>query len=92
MFQDKMKLFDEYLEKNGTTFIAANHLTLADLSLYFSLTSCDVLPELSFSTYKNVVAYFEKVDQQFKPYDQDGVFANARTSVVGFVQSKLSKN
>lgn len=87
-YQDVLKMLNGYLD--GKSFLVGDQMTLADLSLYFSLTMGELLPELNFTSYENVASLFAKVDALVKPYDHDGLFAGARANFKSFIDNKLA--
>ena len=90
-YDEVMQLFDDYIKSNENGFIAGDQLTVADVSLYFSTTLTELLTELDITKYDNIQAWFLKVEDALKQYNEDGVFDEARANIKMFAQQKLSE-
>lgn len=73
---------------NTTAFIAGgNELSLADISLFFSFTFADVVPEIVVSKYANIVAWLALVEKSVAKWNDDDWMNKARTSLKTHVEN-----
>jgi glutathione S-transferase len=70
VLDEKLKLMDTLLVKDGKKFVAGDELTIADLALVASLDMPVYLIGLDLSKHPNVHAWYERVKQTAEGYEE----------------------
>ena len=84
--KEVLKTFEEFVSQNGSGFLAGGStLTLADISIHFTLCVLDMMPSLNvdikLADYPAVAALNARIEFALKPVNQDGLFDQARETV-----------
>lgn len=86
-YKSILKTLDAYLKQNTNPYLVYDKITLADLSLYFSLTLSEAVDMVTFDPYENVAAFYFKVGKYVKSLDKEGMFAKGRSNVIELVKT-----
>ena len=70
ILDDKLKVWDAQLEKNGTKFVAGEEPTIADLALCVTLDMPVYLLSFDLSKYKNVNEWYLELKADLEGYDE----------------------
>ena len=84
--EEVLAMFDGVLAQQGTTFVAGDKLSVADLSMYFHWILFKLTPEIDTSVYHAIRGWSLKVEDALKPVNTDGFFDKAFDSLKEYTE------
>jgi len=89
--KEVLKTFDEYLvaqqiASSGSFVAETKELSLADISIHFTLDYLKFNPNFDTTPFPNVVALNERIAAALKQYQPDGLFDNAIVQIKKLVE------